>query len=195
MDTARLVLDYVKVLVWPTIVLVGLLLFRRQLRDLAGRVTRANVLGMEIEAAVRGAQAAVEEAVEANTEDADVEPGDPVGAWLEGEPRSSSDPATDEAFQAINKLEQSIRSFAYLVDESLAGRATLNTMDSLVKRGLLQKTMMNSISELLHVRDNVGGLSPTDAKRIADAALTQLLVVQMARHSFQTPRRRVVGDL
>jgi type II secretory pathway pseudopilin PulG len=195
METARLMLDYIKILIWPAVVLIGLLLFRQQLRDIASRVTRASVLGMEIEAAVRGAQAAVEDAVEANTEDEDVEPDDPVGAWLEPDARRSNDPATDEAFQAINKLEQSIRSFGYLVDESLAGRTTKNTTHSLIQRGLLQPSMQNSVAELLHVRDNVAGaLNPQDAKRITDAGLTQLLVVQLARHAFQDPRRRVVGD-
>lgn len=195
MDIARLVLDYLKILIWPAVVLVGILVFRQQLQDLTGRVTRASVLGMEIEAAVRGARTAVEEAVEeaveANAEDEDIEPDDPVGAWLEPEGHRNFGSWVDEPLQAINKLEQSIRSFGYLVDENLVGRSTMSTIQSLVQRGLLQPSMQESVRELLQVRDiSARYIGPNRARALTDAALTQLLVVQLARHTFQNPRTR-----
>jgi hypothetical protein len=38
MEIARLVLDYVKILVWPLIVFVGIFVFADQIRDMAKRI-------------------------------------------------------------------------------------------------------------------------------------------------------------
>lgn len=46
METARLVLDYVDVLIWPIVVAVVLIAFRRQLVALFGRITRLDAAGV-----------------------------------------------------------------------------------------------------------------------------------------------------
>lgn len=195
METARLVLDYVKALVWPTVTVAGLLLFRQQLRDLSNRVSRATFMGVEIETAVREAQTAIEDAVSANTEEPVVEPSDPVADWLEPNLPRSDVPYLDEVFENINKVERLVRRFAYEVDDTLVGRTTMNAAHSLATRGLIQRSYLTSLTELLHVRDNVGvSLNPGEAGRLSGSALQLLLVLQLALHAYRHPRTRVVGD-
>jgi len=56
MSTPLVVLEYVKALVWPTVAVVALVVFRRQLRTLVERLTRLEALGAsaEFERAVAG---------------------------------------------------------------------------------------------------------------------------------------------
>lgn len=49
MDVARLVLDYLRVITWPLIVLVCVLLFRKQLAVLIGRIKKFSGFGIDVE--------------------------------------------------------------------------------------------------------------------------------------------------
>lgn len=53
MDVARLVLDYLQVITWPLLVPVGVLLFRKQLAVLIGRIKKLSFGGFDIELDVR----------------------------------------------------------------------------------------------------------------------------------------------
>ncbi|MEU3507940.1 hypothetical protein ABZ733_08410 [Streptomyces longwoodensis] len=195
MDTARLVLDYVKALIWPGVALTALLVFRQQLRELASRVSRANFLGMEIEAVVRETQTTVEEAVTAGVEPVEAEDSDPAHAWLNPDLPRSASYTYDDAFQAINTLERQVRVLAYEVDKSYVGRATRAAAEALVERGLLQPSFLNSLAELLYMRDEMGErMGPKVAKNVASSALQLALVAQLALNSYRTPRTRVIGD-
>ncbi|MCX4993837.1 hypothetical protein [Streptomyces longwoodensis] len=196
MDTARLVLDYVKALIWPGVALTALLVFRQQLRELAGRVSRANFLGMEIEAAVvRETHTTVEEAVTAGVEPVEAENSDPARAWLNPDLPRSASYTYDDAFQAVNTLERQVRVLAYEVDKSYVGRATRHAAEALVERGLLQPSFLNSLAELLYMRDEMGErMGASAAKNVASSALQLALVAQLALNSYRTPRTRVVGD-
>ena len=45
MEIAKLILDYIKVLIWPITVIVMLILFRTQIRSLFGRLKKADLPG------------------------------------------------------------------------------------------------------------------------------------------------------
>ncbi|GAA3212980.1 hypothetical protein [Microbacterium terregens] len=49
MEIALLVLEYLKVLVWPAVVMVGILIFRRSLRALISRIRKGSGWGVAIE--------------------------------------------------------------------------------------------------------------------------------------------------
>lgn len=49
MEIALLVLEYLKVLVWPAVVVVGILVFRRSLRALISRIRKGSGWGVAIE--------------------------------------------------------------------------------------------------------------------------------------------------
>jgi hypothetical protein len=69
MEWWRLVLDYLQVLIWPAVVVFGMILFKRQISSLLGRLTKASALGVSIETAQeidQAAEVAAEAAVEAN---------------------------------------------------------------------------------------------------------------------------------
>ncbi|WP_406157750.1 hypothetical protein [Streptomyces canus] len=183
MDSAQLALDYLKVVIWPATTITVLILFRRQVQELVSRITRASAFGLEIETAARGAQVAAEEA--ATTADEQLEaPPAAVAEWLEPENRSHTDPVTDHALQAVNRLEKGIRRLAYEADPTLAGRTTFNVANELAQRGLLHPSSLSSIAELIHIRDNAANssspMNTQDAKQVAQSALQLLLVVQLA---------------
>ena len=58
MDEARLVLDYLRVLVWPLVVTGAVLIFRHELRDVARRLTALEGFGVKaaLKESVRDAQ-------------------------------------------------------------------------------------------------------------------------------------------
>ncbi|MFI9339981.1 hypothetical protein ACIG0D_01695 [Streptomyces sp. NPDC052773] len=195
MEIARLILDYIKALTWPAVTLGGLFIFRQQLRDLSGRISRANFMGVEIEAAIRETQTAIEEAVTESEEELPLETSDPALLWLEPNPPRFGESDLDQALQKVDRLEHMVRRFAYEVDTSVAGETTLQAARTLVGAGLVHQSSLRVLRELLFVRDQGGrGLSAYETRQLADSAAQLQLVLQVAQHAYRNPRTRVVGD-
>lgn len=188
MEIARLILDFFKVLIWPLVVLVILYGFRRQVNELAGRIVRANFLGLEIEAASREAARAAEEAIQ----DVRPEHEQPIadrGAqeWLNPplvELEGGSPGA--RAHRAINDLDRLLRRLAFEADPDLVGRSPRSAAHALSERGVLNRAFLEAFNELITIRNE--GISrnvnePT-GERLWTSAQQLIVVVQLQRHAL-----------
>ncbi len=182
MDIARLVLDYLKVLVWPGVVIAALIVFRGQVRDIASRVTRLSILGNEIEAAAASAREAVEDAVEVAPE-LPAPDDEATAEWLlpPATPRVA-DPDTRRAYEAIDLVETALRRLAYEVAPALVGETTLAAAWELARQDVIQPSMANTVADLLRVRARLANtLAREDATSIHQSAQTLFVVLQLIR--------------
>ncbi|MFG2948177.1 hypothetical protein [Streptomyces adustus] len=195
MEIAKLVLAYLKVLAWPAVAIGAMLIFRAQIRDIASRVSRANFLGLEIEAAAREVSAAVEAAAEAETGAlTPSEEAEAVRAWLRPLQPSGNTPAQREAMAAVNRLEQNLRRLAWEVDVEVVGRSTRSAAQALIDRNLLTPSFFRALDELLTIRDAHAERPITDAlaTELAGQARQLVLVLRSAYNAHH--RTRVVGE-
>ncbi|MFD4711862.1 hypothetical protein ACFWN5_19630 [Streptomyces sp. NPDC058430] len=195
MEIARLVLDFLKILVWPGVAITALLCFRHQIRELSSRVTRVNILGNELEAAVRGASEAVEDALDSLPAVDETDQNSSITGWLNPLAVTVADEATNRAFDAVNALERTLRRCAFEVDETLVGRTTNNITNELVERQLLPPSTRMTVAELLAIRDSSNRhLHEQDAVRMLRTAQQMLLLVQLARSSHVPQRAGVPAE-
>ncbi|WP_432182051.1 hypothetical protein [Streptomyces sp. NBC_00063] len=195
MDIARLVLDYLKVLVWPIVVATALLSFRRQIRDMASRVTRLNILGNEIEAVVHSGDIAIQEALDAIPPTATAQPDDLTESWLNPTPPAPvSDDATQRAYEVIDAVERRVRQLAFSTDPSLFGRSTIDAIAWLSDKRILQPSIRYPVTELLSLRAECRVLSAEEANQILRTAQQMSLLLQVVADGQGRTRTRVVGD-
>lgn len=150
MDVAELVLDYLKVLIWPAVVLTALLMFRNQLRSLFARIVEASGFGATLKLEQNAARAA--EASEAIPELASApelpQPGE-----------NEQIPPTDHVGRLLvtwNRLESVARNTAERLDlPPNAGRNLGVLSYQLRKRGLISDEVVGVARELQGIRNRV----------------------------------------
>lgn len=195
MEIARVVLDYLKVLVWPAVTISALLIFRAQIREIASRLNRAAFLGLEIEATAREVSAAIEAAAADSEQDpALAAESEAVQRWLRPEQPLSDLAPQRETDEAINLLERAVRRLAWETDVSLLGQSTRKAAQGLIDQGMLSPSFFRALDDLLTIRDVERGRPRPDShmRELARQATQLRLVLATAEQARN--RTRVVGD-
>ncbi|MHC3428815.1 hypothetical protein [Streptomyces sp. DT18] len=193
MDIARLVLEYLRALVWPLVALALLYGFRQQVRELSRRVIRGSFLGVEVEMLVQETDNATAEAAETSSNAVGaLAAGSEATSWLE--PRQSipeGDSPGARTHRAINNLERLVRRLAYEVDQGLVGRSTRSAAHALVGRDVLDGSFLRALGELLTIRDSPGmtrTMSVNMAEQVWSSAQQLVVIVQLQRHALSLQR-------
>jgi hypothetical protein len=140
---ARLVLEYLNALKWPIVAVVAIVIFRKPITELIGRLRtmKATVGGssLELDAARRQVEKAAEEAVESVAEEvlAEGDGGPPAPGGLEtrgGETRAGRPGATPEEYAAVaGRRSAAARRFRDRVAEMVVERDRRQHIEALIR--------------------------------------------------------------
>jgi hypothetical protein len=168
------VLAYLQTLVWPSVVVAGIVIFRRQLGNLIPRISEISAAG----ASVKFAEEVTELADKANSLARDVIEKVPDSAQLPSPPPAIEPTAL--FLEAYRELERSARDAAPAADVKGPNPTPMRVIQALARKGSIPDETVAVADELRKIRNDVAHgvrrLDAIDAENLANTARSLALI-------------------